>query len=245
MRRTQQKPIAMSDDMIENIEKVAAQKKMNFSEAVRYLLDDSINIEATIENQSLIRNFIHEEVNNSLGMFMSQINGLIEHRILAMCDKANHSSAITFAVIIGMLTENYTDGRSHEQILSVAIKYAENYLKYDPRRSELYIAEAREMLQQAYGLHQRTGKYFFLSTNLSRGTSIDYRTIRITTCTILVLTLHSERRHIAPFYGNANTQTAKRRRKYSCRSKSLTIKKWFSCGVQHRKHASRYLNFFR
>lgn len=158
MRRTQQKPIAMSDDMIENIEKVAAQKKMNFSEAVRYLLDDSINIEATIENQSLIRNFIHEEVNNSLGMFMSQINGLIEHRILAMCDKANHSSAITFAVIIGMLTENYTDGRSHEQILSVAIKYAENYLKYDPRRSELYIAEAREMLQQAYGLHQRTGK---------------------------------------------------------------------------------------
>lgn len=152
MRRTKQKPIAMSDEMIESVEKFAAQKHINFSEAVRHLLDESLDTEAARANQSLIRNYIHEEVNNSLGPYMSQFNAAIERRILPICERASRTSAIAFALLIGMLTENYTDGRTHEELLSVAIKYADRFLKLDPRNSELYKAEAREMLQRAYGL---------------------------------------------------------------------------------------------
>lgn len=152
MRRTKQKPIAMSDEMIESVEKFAAQKHINFSEAVRHLLDESLDAEAARANQSLIRNYIHEEVNNSLGPYMSQFNAAIERRILPICERASRTSAIAFALLIGMLTENYTDGRTHEELLSVAIKYADRFLKLDPRNSELYKAEAREMLQRAYGL---------------------------------------------------------------------------------------------
>ena len=152
MRRTKQKPIAMSDEMIESVEKFAAQKHINFSEAVRHLLDESLDAEAARANQSLIRNYIHEEVNNSLGPYMSQFNAAIERRILPICERASRTSAIGFALLIGMLTENYTDGRTHEELLSVAIKYADRFLKLDPRNSELYKAEAREMLQRAYGL---------------------------------------------------------------------------------------------
>lgn len=152
MRRTRQKPIAMSDEMIESVEKFAAHKHINFSEAVRHLLDESLEAEAARANQSLIRNYIHEEVNNSLGPYMSQFNAAIERRIQPICERASRTSAIAFALLIGMLTENYTDGRTHEELLSVAIKYADRFLKLDPRNSELYKAEAREILQRAYGL---------------------------------------------------------------------------------------------
>ena len=152
MRRTRQKPIAMSDEMIESVEKFAAHKHINFSEAVRHLLDESLEAEAARANQSLIRNYIHEEVNNSLGPYMSQFNAAIERRIQPICERASRTSAIAFALLIGMLTENYTDGRTHEELLSVAIKYADRFLKLDPRNSELYKAEAREILQRAYGM---------------------------------------------------------------------------------------------
>lgn len=152
MRRTQQKPIAMSDDMIEAVERFASQKHINFSQAVRHLLESSLDTEAARANQDMIRQYIHEEINNSLGPYMSQLSAAIERRIQPICEKASRTSAIAFALLIGMLTENYTDGRTHEELLSVAIRYADRFLNQDPRNSELYKAEARELLQRAYGL---------------------------------------------------------------------------------------------
>ena len=105
----------------------------------------------------MIRQYIHEEVNNSLGPYMSQINGILERRIIPICAKASRTSAITFAVVIGMLTENYTDGRTHEQILSTAMKYAGQYLKDKPRGEAEQLALARELLNIAYGLGNDDG----------------------------------------------------------------------------------------
>ena len=119
--------------------------------AVRLLIEESLDVEAARANQSLIRNYIHEEVNNSLGPYMSQITGILEKRIIPICAKASRTSAISFALIIGMLTENYTDGRTHEQLLSTAMKYAGQYLKEKPHSEEEYLAAAREVLNSAYG----------------------------------------------------------------------------------------------
>ncbi len=49
-----------------------------------------------------------------------------------------------------MLTENYTDGRSHENILTTAKKFAAQYLKEKVKPEEEYRQEAREELNRAY-----------------------------------------------------------------------------------------------
>jgi hypothetical protein len=51
-----------------------------------------------------------------------------------------------------MLTENYTDGRTHEAILSTAIKYAAQYLKEKPKSDDEALNEAVESLNRAYDL---------------------------------------------------------------------------------------------
>lgn len=151
MNQNIRKTIHLNEDTIDQINILAASKHINFSEAVRHLIEESLDVEAARANQSLIRNYIHEEVNTSLGPYMSQITGILEKRIIPICAKASRTSAISFALIIGMLTENYTDGRTHEQLLSTAMKYAGQYLKEKPHSEEEYLAAAREVLNSAYG----------------------------------------------------------------------------------------------
>ena len=151
MNQNIRKTVHLNEDTIEQINLLAASKHINFSEAVRLLIEESLDINAARANQSMIRNYIHEEVNNSLGPYMSQISGILERRIIPICAKASRTSAISFAVIIGMLTENYTDGRTHEQILSTAMKFAGQYLKEKPRSEAENLSSARELLNSAYG----------------------------------------------------------------------------------------------
>jgi hypothetical protein len=144
--------IYLTPEMSEQIETYAAAKHITFNQAVRQLVEKSLTLTSYADGESMIRQYIHEEVNNSLGPYMSQINGILERRIIPICAKASRTSAITFAVVIGMLTENYTDGRTHEQILSTAMKYAGQYLKDKPRAESEQLASARELLNIAYGL---------------------------------------------------------------------------------------------
>lgn len=144
--------IYLTPEMSEQIETYAAAKHIPFNQAVRQLVEKSLTLTSYADGESMIRQYIHEEVNNSLSPYMSQINGILERRIIPICAKASRTSAITFAVVIGMLTENYTDGRTHEQILSTAMKYAGQYLKDKPRGEAEQLASARELLNIAYGL---------------------------------------------------------------------------------------------
>ena len=54
-----------------------------------------------------------------------------------------------------MLTENYTDNRTHENILATAKRYAAKYLGESPKSEETYRAEAKTELGNAYGLSRR------------------------------------------------------------------------------------------
>lgn len=143
--------IYLTPEMAEQIDIYANSKCIPFNQAVRQLVEKSLSLTAYSEGENTVRQFIHEEVNNSLGPYMSQITGILEKRIIPICAKASRTSAISFALIIGMLTENYTDGRTHEQLLSTAMKYAGQYLKEKPHSEEEYLAAAREVLNSAYG----------------------------------------------------------------------------------------------
>ena len=151
MSENVRRSIYLTPEMAEQIDIYANSKCIPFNQAVRQLIEKSLTLTAYSEGENTVRNFIHEEINNSLGPYMSQINGILERRIIPICAKASRTSAISFAVIIGMLTENYTDGRTHEQILSTAMKFAGQYLKEKPRSEAENLSSARELLNSAYG----------------------------------------------------------------------------------------------
>ena len=149
-RRLQQKPIAMTEEMIEAIDKYAAKHNTNFSNAVRLLIDSSLDTDAARANENMIRQYIREELDICIAPYLKKIEGIIEHRVIPICARTGRTSAISFATVIGMLTENYTDGRSHENILTTAKKFAAQYLKEKVKPEEEYRQGAREELNPAY-----------------------------------------------------------------------------------------------
>ena len=74
--------IYLTPEMSEQIETYAATKHIPFNQAVRQLVEKSLTLTSYADGESMIRQYIHEEVNNSLGPYMSQINGILERRII-------------------------------------------------------------------------------------------------------------------------------------------------------------------
>jgi hypothetical protein len=144
--------IYITPEMSEQVCKYAAAKNITFNQAIRILLENSLDTEAAKANQSVIRRYIHEEIENSIAPYMSRIEGKMEKRLIPMCAKSSRASAVSYATVIGMLTENYTDGRTHEAILSTAIKYAAKYLKEKPKSDDEALDDAIISLNRAYDL---------------------------------------------------------------------------------------------
>ena len=130
-RRLQQKPIAMTEEMIEAIDKYAAKHNTNFSNAVRLLIDSSLDTDAARANENMIRQYIREELDICIAPYLKKIEGIIEHRVIPICARTGRTSAISFATVIGMLTENYTDGRSHEKEAREELNRAYNASNFD------------------------------------------------------------------------------------------------------------------
>lgn len=76
-RRLQQKPIAMTEEMIEAIDKYAAKHNTNFSNAVRLLIDSSLDTDAARANENMIRQYIREELDICIAPHLKKIEGII------------------------------------------------------------------------------------------------------------------------------------------------------------------------
>ena len=84
--------IYLTPEMAEQIDIYANSKCIPFNQAVRQLVEKTLSLTAYSEGENTVRQFIHEEVNNSLGPYMSQITGILEKRIIPICAKASRTS---------------------------------------------------------------------------------------------------------------------------------------------------------
>jgi hypothetical protein len=67
--------IYITTEISEQINRYAAAKNITFNQSIRILLENSLDVETAKANQSVIRQYIHEEVENSIAPYMSRIEG--------------------------------------------------------------------------------------------------------------------------------------------------------------------------
>lgn len=149
-RKNPHRSVVLTDELLESLNKYAAQKHTTVSEAIRGFIEQGLSIETYNAEHSKIRGYIREEIEITLTPYLE--------RLIKLQAKATRASAIGMTTIIGMLTENYTDGRTHEEILARASKFASIYLKTNVRTDEEYLKEAKDLLSAIYSIDDPEGK---------------------------------------------------------------------------------------
>lgn len=149
-RKNPHRSVVLSNELVESLNKYAAQKRTTVSEAIRGFIEQGLSIETYNTEQSKIRGYIREEIETTITPYLE--------RLIKMQAKATRASAIAMTTVIGMLTENYTDGRTHEEILARASKFASIYLKTNVRTDEEYLKEAKDLLSAIYSIDDPEGK---------------------------------------------------------------------------------------
>ena len=142
--------VLMTDESYDALTKYAASRHIPVSEAIRELINSGLSIATYSDEQDKIRGYMREEIENTLTPYLE--------RLIKLQAKSTRASAIAMTTVIGMLTENYTDGRSHEEILARASKFAASYLKTAVRTEEEYLKEARDLLSEIYSSDTPDGK---------------------------------------------------------------------------------------
>ena len=142
--------VLMTDESYDALAKYAASRHITVSEAIRELINSGLSVATYTDEQSKVRGYIREEIEITLTPYLE--------RLIKLQAKATRASAIGMTTIIGMLTENYTDGRTHEEILARASKFASIYLKTNVRTDEEYLKEAKDLLSAIYSIDDPEGK---------------------------------------------------------------------------------------
>lgn len=155
MNENTRRSIYITPELTEQVNTYAAAKGVNFNQAVRLLLEKGLTVTAFADGENMIRGYIRDEIERSGGYYWERTLSFMENRLLPLIERATKTAAVTFATVIGMLTENYTDNRTHESILATAKRYAAKYLGEPPKSEETYRAEAKSELGNAYGLSRR------------------------------------------------------------------------------------------
>lgn len=143
-RKNTQRSVVLSAETIDALSKYASAKHITSSQAIRGFIEQGLSVETYKSEQSKIRTYIREEVETTLTPYLE--------RLIKLSAKSTRASAIAMTTVIGMLTENYTDGRTHEEMLAHAAKFAAAYLKTKVRSDEEYMQEAKDLLSAMYSV---------------------------------------------------------------------------------------------
>lgn len=148
-RKNPHRSVVLTEELMESLNKYAAKKHTTVSEVIRKFVEQGLSVETYNAEQSKIRAYIREEVETTLTPYLE--------RLIKLNAKSTRASAIAMTTVIGMLTENYTDGRTHEEMLAHAAKFAAAYLKVKVRSDEEYLQEARDLLSAMYSVGNSEG----------------------------------------------------------------------------------------
>ena len=141
-RKNLQRSVVLSPDIVTSLNKYAAQNHITSSQAIRQFIEQGLSVETYESHQSEIRAYIREEIENVLAVTMKQYMD----RLIKMQAVATRTSSASLLSTISVLSENYIDTATPEEILANSLRLATKITKSKPKSDEEYIAEAREWL---------------------------------------------------------------------------------------------------
>lgn len=141
-RKNLQRSVVLPSDIVEALNKYAAQNRITTSQAIRQFIEQGLSVETYEQHQSEIRAYIREEIENTLSV---AIKPFME-RLIKMQANATRASAAALMSTVAVLSENFIDSATPEEILANALRLSTAITKNKPKSDAEYLAEAREWL---------------------------------------------------------------------------------------------------
>ena len=137
----------LTQDLVEEIQRYAATGHITMNEAMRQLIRRGLSLHTISEEQDTVRKYIREEIETVLPI---AIKPFME-RLIKMQANATRTSAAALMSTISVISENYIDTISTEEILANALKLATRITKSKPKSDSEYLSEAREWINADLG----------------------------------------------------------------------------------------------
>lgn len=132
----------LSTDMLDEIKRYASTKHIQTNEAIRRIIRRGLSLQTISDEQDTVRKYIREEIENTLSV---AIKPFME-RLIKMQANATRSSAAALMSNVAVLSENFIDSATPEEILANALRLSTAITKNKPKSDAEYLAEAREWL---------------------------------------------------------------------------------------------------
>lgn len=141
-KKNERRAVVLSSSQLESLDKYAASKHITKSEAIRQFIDKGLAIETYEQNQTEIRKYIREEIENVVSIVMKQYMD----RLIKMQAVATRTSSAALLSTVSVLAENYIDQATPEEILANALRQSNRITHTKAKSDEEYLAEAHEWL---------------------------------------------------------------------------------------------------
>ena len=132
----------LTQDMIDEIQRYATTRHITVNEAMRQLIRRGLSLHTIADEQDTVRKYIREEIETVLPV---AIKPYLE-RLIKMQANTMRTSAAALMCTVMVLSENYIDTATPEEILANAFQLATRITKSKPKTEEEYLNEAREWL---------------------------------------------------------------------------------------------------
>ncbi len=140
--KNQRRAVVLTESLVDALNKYAAKNHITTSETIRQFIEQGLSVETYEKHQTEIRSYIREEIENTLSV---TIKPYME-RLIKMQANATRSSAASLMATVKVLSENYIDNTSPEEILANALRLATAITKAKPKSDAEYLAEAKEWI---------------------------------------------------------------------------------------------------
>lgn len=141
-RKNPHRSVVLTDDLAEALNKYAAQNHTTASQAIRQFIEQGLSVETYEKHQSEIRSYIREEIENTLSVVIKPYMD----RLIKMQANATRSSAASLMATVKVLSENYIDNATPEEILANALRLSTAITKTKLKSDAEYLAEAKEWI---------------------------------------------------------------------------------------------------
>ncbi len=136
-----------TQDMLDEIQRYAASKHITANEAIRQLIRRGLSLHTIVDEQDTVRKYIRDEIETVLPIVIKPYM----ERLIKMQANATRSSAASLMATVKVLSENYIDDTSPEEILANALRLATAITKTKPKSDAEYMAEAKEWISADLG----------------------------------------------------------------------------------------------
>lgn len=141
-RKNPHRSVVLTNELMDSLDRYAAREHITGSQAIRQFIEKGLSIETYTQQQSEIRRYIREEIENVLPMIIKPYM----ERLIKMQANATRTAAAGLMSTISVIADDYADQATPEEILANAFKLSTHITKTRPKSDEEYLAEAHEWL---------------------------------------------------------------------------------------------------